>query len=165
MPAMLPATNPAAMPPKSIHKMYLSFAPTYRHMISPTIPRIISVPRSGMSKKTKKRMALMVMNEMKKLLSLILLRFLNNHDHKNNTYPNLKNSAGWILGRKGILIHHLAPLSVIPIPGTKTANCNTIKMTDIMMIFLSFWKNLRETIYTSHDITNANQIFLNCLKK
>lgn len=138
MPAKPPMANPAKSPPKRIRRMYLSLAPIYRHMISPTIPRIITVPRSGIRRKMKKRMALSTMKEMKNFLSLTMLRFLSSHDQRNNTYQSLKNSAGWMLGRNGILIHPLAPLSVMPIPGMNTAICNAMRMMAIMIIFFSF---------------------------
>lgn len=101
--------NMVAIHPKRIPRMYFILAPAYRHMMSPTIPRIITVPRSGINKKIKKRAALRIIKYMKKFLLFILSRFLMSHHHTKSTYPNLKNSAGWILGRNGILIHPLDP--------------------------------------------------------
>ena len=134
-------------------------------MMSQTIPRIITVPRSGMSKKIKNNIALTTMNEIKNFLSLTILRLLNNHDHKKNTYHNLNNSAGWILGNKGIFTQPLAPLSVTPSPGINTANWSTIRIIAMIVIFLSFWKNLIETLYISPAATTAIPTLLSCLKK
>ncbi|HCY20275.1 TPA: hypothetical protein DIC40_00080 [Patescibacteria group bacterium] len=68
----------------------------------------------------------------------MISRFFNNREEKKKTYPNLKNSAGCILGKNGREIHHLAPLSSIPIPGTNTKICKTIRITAIITIFLFF---------------------------
>jgi len=111
-------------------------------MISPTIPRIITVPRSGINRKMKKRLAFNTIKERKKSLVFTFSRFLINHHQRKSTYPNLKNSAGWILGRKGILIHPLAPLSTIPTPGINTDICKSINQTAIIVVFLLFWKTL-----------------------
>lgn len=165
IPAIPPSINPVSIPQNKIHNIYFIFAPAYRHMISPTIPRIITVPKSGINKKTKKRRVFSMINEMKKSLVFIFSRFLINHHQRNSTYHNLKNSAGWILGRNGILIHPLAPLRTIPTPGINTAICNAIKIVAIMVVFLFFWKNLIGMAYTIPAITKANPIFLNCLKK
>lgn len=62
IPATLPPKSPAQMPSNRMISTCLILAPEYRHMINPTIPRIITVPRSGISKKTKKRLALSIMN-------------------------------------------------------------------------------------------------------
>ena len=107
-------------------------------MISQTIPRIRTVPRSGISRKMKKRHALSTMNEMKNFLSSTALRFLSSHDQRNKTYHSLKNSAGWILGKNGMLTHPLAPLRVIPSPGINTANCSVISTMATMVIFFAF---------------------------
>ena len=135
---MLHATNAAVIPQNMIRRIYFIFAHAYRHMMRPTIPRIITVPKSGINKKTTKRSAFKMINEMKKSLVFTLSRFLISHHHRNNTYPNLKNSAGWMLGRNGILIHPLAPLSTIPIPGINTAICNSIRITAMIVVFLLF---------------------------
>lgn len=119
---MPPTVIIAISPPKTIRRIYLIFAPAYRHMMSPTIPIIINVPKSGIKRNTKKRSAFIVMKETKNSFSFTLLRFLSNHHPRKRTYPNLKNSAGWILGKNGMSIHPLAPLRVIPIPGMKTDN-------------------------------------------
>ena len=141
MPARLPTTNAETNPQNNIRKIYFSLAHAYRHMISPTIPRIITVPRSGINKKIKKNIAFNMMNEMKKSLVFTLSRFLISHAQRKSTYPNLKNSAGCILQRSGIFIHPLEPLSTIPIPGMNTDICNTIRMMAMMVTFLLFWKN------------------------
>jgi hypothetical protein len=138
MPAIPPTANQAKSDPKRIRRTYFNLAPMYRHMISQTIPRIITVHRSGIKRKMKNSIALRTRNEMKNGLVFVMLRFLSNHDHKNNTYPSLKNSAGWILGKNGILIHHLAPLSVIPMPGINTDICSTMRMMAMIVMFLSF---------------------------
>ncbi|MEI8092514.1 MAG: hypothetical protein WCG98_10590 [bacterium] len=137
-PAIPQTASQATNQDKSIQMMYLSLAPTYRHIINQTIPRIITVHRSGMRRKIKNNIAFNTMNEIKNPLSLTILSLLNSHDHKKNTYPSLKNSAGWILGKNGILIHHLAPLSVTPMPGINTDNCSTIKTTAMMIIVFCF---------------------------
>ncbi|MEI6118528.1 MAG: hypothetical protein WCP92_04835 [bacterium] len=125
----------------NIHSTYFIFAPAYRHIIKPTIARIITVPKSGINKNIMKNIALSNINDTKKSLVFTLSRFLINRHHKNNTYHNLKNSAGCILPNHGIFIHPLAPLSTIPIPGINTDICRNIKITAIMVIFLFFWKN------------------------
>ena len=102
---------------------------------------------------------------MKKSLVFTLSRFLISHHQRKRTYHNLKNSAGWILGRNGISIHPLAPLSTIPIPGINTDTCNAIKITAMIVVFLFFWKNLMGMVYTILAITSAIPMFLNCLKK
>lgn len=107
-------------------------------MISPTIPRIMTVPRSGINKKMKKRHAFNTIKETKKSFVFTFSRFLINHHERKSTYPNLKNSAGWILGRKGIFIHPLAPLSTIPIPGINTDICNAMSMLAMIVVFLLF---------------------------
>ena len=122
MPAILPATSHSINHQNSIHNIYFIFAPAYRHITSPTIAKIIIVPRSGINKNIKKKNAFNTMNDMKNSLVFTLLRFLISHHHKKSTYPNLKNSAGCILGSKGILIHPLAPLYTTPIHGKNTAN-------------------------------------------
>lgn len=106
--------------------------------MSPTIPKIITVPKSGINKKTKKRSAFSTIKEMKNSLVFALSRFLISHHQRKSTYHSLKNSAGWMLGRNGMSIHPLAPLSTIPIQGINTATCNTIRMTAIMVMFLLF---------------------------
>ena len=118
--------------------MYLIFAPAYRHIIHHTIAKIITVPKSGINKNTKNNIALSMINETKNSLVFTLLYFLISHHHKKSTYHNLKNSAGWILGSKGILIHPLAPLSTTPIPGINTAICKIISTIAMMVIFLFF---------------------------
>ena len=162
---MLPRTNPAAIPQNKIRKIYLILAPAYRHMMSPTIPRIMTVPRSGINKKTKKRSAFNMMNEMKKSLVFTLSRFLISHALRKSTYHNLKNSAGCILPISGIFIHHLAPLITTHIPGKNTNICNIIRMTAMMVTFLFFWKNLMGIAYMIAAMTIANPTFLICLKK
>lgn len=107
-------------------------------MMSPTIARIITVPKSGINKKMKKKITFKIINEMKKSFVFTLSRFLINHHPKKSTYHNLKNSAGCMLGNPGISIHPLAPLSTIPIPGTNTNICNTMRKTAIIVIFLLF---------------------------
>jgi len=134
---MLPAKSHNSSHQKSINKTYLIFAPAYRHMISQTIAKIITVPRSGINKNIKKKNALSIIKEMKNSLVFTLSRFLINHAQRKRTYPNLKNSAGCILQSSGIFIHPLAPLSTIP-TGVNTNICNTIKMTAMMVMFLFF---------------------------
>lgn len=165
MPAKLPAINHNASPQNNIRKIYLIFAPAYRHIINPTIPRIITVPRSGINKKTKKSRALSTMNEMKNSFVFIFSRFLISHAQRKSTYPNLKNSAGWMFGKNGRFTHHLAPWYSVPIPGINTASCRSIKMTAMMVIFLFFWKNLIGMAYTIPAITKAAAIFLICFRK
>ena len=104
-------------------------------MINATIPRIITVHKSGISKKTKKSNAFSIKNEVKNSLVFTLSRFLINHHPKNSMYPNLKNSAGCILGKKGISIHHLDPLSTTHIPGTNTKSWSTMRSIAMMVIF------------------------------
>jgi hypothetical protein len=111
-------------------------------MINPTMAKIITVHRSGINRNTKKNHALSMRKETKNSLVFILSRFLINHAQRKSTYPNLKNSAGCILQRIGMFIHHLAPLSTIPIPGINTNNCTTINITAMIVMFLFFWKNL-----------------------
>jgi hypothetical protein len=94
MPAIPPNINPAVIQPNKIQRIYFIFAPAYRHIISPTIPKIITVPRSGINKKTKKRRALSIINEMKNSLVFVLSRFLISHHERKSTYHNLKNSDG-----------------------------------------------------------------------
>lgn len=116
--------------------IYFIFAPAYRHMMSPTIPRIITVPRSGTSKKSRKNMAFNMMNETKKSLVFTLSRFLISRHQRKSTYPSLKNSAGWMFGNHGRSIHPLAPLSTTQIPGINTAICNAISMMAMIVMFL-----------------------------
>lgn len=142
MPAMLPTNNPPKSPPKSIRMIYLILAPAYRHMTNPTMPRIMTVPRSGMSRKRKKNIAFNMMNERKKSFVFTLSRFLISRHHRKSTYPSLKNSAGWMLVSPGMLIHPLAPLSVIPMPGMNTAIWSAMRMIAMMVTFLLLWKNL-----------------------
>ncbi len=94
MPAILPTTRTDASQPNKIHKIYFILAPAYRHIISHTIARIITVPRSGINRKIKKSNAFKIMNETKKSFVFTLSRFLINHQPRNSTYHNLKNSAG-----------------------------------------------------------------------
>jgi len=138
MPAILPNTIPAINHQNKIARICFIFAPAYRHIINPTIPRIITVPRSGINKKMKKRNALIMINEIKNSLVSIFSRFLINHHQRNSTYPNLKNSAGCILPISGRLIHPLAPLSTVPTPGINTNIWSTIKMIAMMVILLFF---------------------------
>ena len=107
-------------------------------MMSHTIPIIIKVPRSGIKRNTKKSNAFTTKKETKNSFSFTLLRFLKSHHPRKRTYPSLKNSAGWILGKNGISIHPLAPLRVIPIPGINTDNWSAMRMTAMIKIFFSF---------------------------
>lgn len=127
--------SPTVNHPKSIRKIYLIFAPAYRHMINATIPKIITVHKSGISKKTKKSNVFSIKNEVKNSLVFTLSRFLISHPPKNKIYPNLKNSAGWILGKNGISIHHLDPLRTTHIPGTNTRSWSTMSAIAIMVMF------------------------------
>lgn len=143
--------------------MYLILAPAYRHIISHTIHKISTVHKSGIIKKTINSTAFNIMKNLKNSILFIIFCFLNNHHHRNNTYHNLKNSAGWILGRNGISIHHLAQFSTTPSHGINTKSCSTIRTMDITVIFFSFWKNLIGTKYINHDIKIHITRFLICL--
>jgi hypothetical protein len=73
--------------------------------------------------------------------SCMIFFFLINQLARNITYPSLKNSAGCIVVTHPKSIHHLAPLRITPMPGTKTNSCNIRARAEIIMMFLLFWKN------------------------
>lgn len=163
MPAILPTTRVAAIPSQRIISTFLNHNPTYRAMIRPTSPMISTDQRSGMARKRAKKIPFNIINERINSGLLRSFCFLSSQAERKITYPSLKNSAGWILGSPGILIHPLAPLSETPMPGINTINWSKMSATAMMTIFLLFWKNLIGILYTASPMTSAIKIFLRCL--
>jgi hypothetical protein len=126
------------IPNPAIMIIFLNSNPTYHAIISQTTQRISTVQRSGIRRKKLNNIALRITNAKTNSGLFKFFFFLNNHEERNITYHSLKNSAGWIEGRKGTLIHHLAPFNEIPIQGTNTINCKTNIMTEIIIMFLLF---------------------------
>ena len=96
-----------------IHKIsnvFLIFNHENRTIISAVAHIIRIVQKSGINRKIAYNKALNIRNVSKNCGLFIFSFFLVSQLAKNITYANLKNSDGCMLGRCGILSHHVAQL-------------------------------------------------------
>ncbi len=153
-PITIPTTRPSAI----ILTIYLSLAPAYRHMTSATSPSTSTDPISGMSNNTRNKTALSAANEMKNSRVFTNERLRISHHAKNITYPNLKNSTGWIVVLIPIFLRSsrpVAPFRSIP-SGVNTNNCMISDPTPMMITTRSCCNILKGSLYTIQPKTNPN---------
>jgi hypothetical protein len=134
-------------------------------MINAIIAITKIAPTSGMKRKRINTIPSIVASQTKKVVVWRRCCFLSSQELKKTTNHTLKNSAGCIVPIPGTLNHHLAPLSSIPIHGTKTRSCSMIAPIAIATMMDGFLSVLTGINATRDTGMSAMSMFLICSLK